>query len=134
MQSRLRATCERSSMSKAKRCGVWIAPTGRAAVKEFRPRLRPELLDDLTEAFAWYEERAEGIGQALVRAFFAAVARATREPLLYRIAHGGFRRVLLRRYPYWLYFTVEGNEVVFFLLYPVKRDPKRVGPMLRERR
>jgi len=102
-------------------------------VRAFRPRLRPELLDDLAEAFVWYEERAEGIGQALVRAFFAAVARATQEPLLYRNVHEDFRRVLLRRYPYWLYFVVEDNEVVFFLLYPASRDPARVGRILSRR-
>ena len=102
-------------------------------MKAFRPRLRPELLDDLAEAFVWYEERAEGIGQALVRAFFAAVALATRQPLLHRNVHGEFRRVLLRRYPYWLYYIVEGDEVVFFLFYPAKRDPARIGRILSRR-
>jgi plasmid stabilization system protein ParE len=102
-------------------------------VKAFHPRLRPELLNDLAEAFAWYEERAQGIGQALVRAFFAAVALATRQPMLYRNVHGEFRRVLLRRYPYWLYYTVEGDDVVFFLLYPARRDPARIEGILSRR-
>ncbi|MGI8964857.1 MAG: type II toxin-antitoxin system RelE/ParE family toxin [Limisphaerales bacterium] len=102
-------------------------------MNEFRARLRPELLADLAEAFAWYEERAEGIGQASVRAFFAAVARATRQPFLYRTVHGEFRRVLLRRYPYWLYYAVERDEVIFFLLFPARRDPRRISRLLRER-
>ena len=102
-------------------------------MKAFRPRLRPELLDDLAEAFVWYEERAEGIGQALVRAFFAAIALATRQPTLHRNVHAEFRRVLLRRYPYWLYYTVEGDEVVFFLLYPARRDPARIRQILSSR-
>jgi plasmid stabilization system protein ParE len=76
------------------------------------------------DAFAWYEEQAEGIGQALVRAFFAAVGQATREPFLYRQLHGSFRRVLLRRYPYFLYYFVEGDEVVFLLLWHGKRNPQ----------
>lgn len=100
---------------------------------EFRARLRPELLDDLVEPFAWYEEKVAGLGQALVRAFFAAVGRATRQPLLYRLAYGDFRRVLLRRYPYWLYYIVEGDEVIFLLLHPARRDPKRIGRLLEER-
>jgi plasmid stabilization system protein ParE len=102
-------------------------------VKVFRVRLRPELLDDLAEAFVWYEERAQGIGQALVRSFFAAVSLASRQPRLYRNVHGEFRRILLRRYPYWLYYAVEGDEVVFFLLYPARRDPARIEQVLSRR-
>lgn len=103
-------------------------------MKVYRLRLRPELLDDVAEAFSWYEERAEGVGQALVCAFFAAVASAGREPLLYRNVQGEFRRALLRRYPYWLYYTVDRDEIVFLLLYPARRDPARIGRILRSRR
>jgi hypothetical protein len=72
-------------------------------------------------------------GQALVRAFFAAVARATREPLLHRNVHEDFRRVLLRRYPYWLYYTVEGNEIPDHFVDPA-RSPKCSESILSELR
>ena len=100
----------------------------------FRVRLRPELLDDLADAFAWYEQKAEGVGQALVRAFFAAVSQATRQPLLYREVHGTFRRVLLRRYPYFLYYFVEADEVVFLVLWHGRRNPRTVRRILSKRR
>ena len=35
-------------------------------------RLRPELLEDVTEAYSWYESRAEGVGMDFTRAFYAA--------------------------------------------------------------
>lgn len=103
-------------------------------MKPFHPRLRPELLDDLADAFAWYEQKAEGVGQALVRAFFAAVAQATRQPLLLRQVHGSFRRVLLRRYPYFLYYFVEADEVVFLLLWHGRRHPQTARRILSKRR
>ncbi len=32
-------------------------------------RLRPELLDDAAEAYAWYEDRVEGLGDEFLKAF-----------------------------------------------------------------
>lgn len=99
-----------------------------------RVRLRPELLDDVAEAFAWYEAQAEGVGHEFTRAFFAAVARAARQPQLAREVYAGFRRVRLRRYPHSLYYRAEAGEVVFFLLFHGARDPKLLRGTLRARR
>ena len=96
-------------------------------------RLRPELLEDVGEAFAWYESKAEGVGHDFVRAFFAAVARATRNPTLARVVHDGFRRVRLRRFPHSLYYREEDGRVVFFLLFHAARHPGRLRSALQER-
>lgn len=97
-------------------------------------RLRPELLDDVAEAFAWYEAQAEGIGLDFNRAFFAAVARASRQPLAARVVHAGFRRVRLRRFPHSLYYRAEATETVFFLLFHSARHPDLLRRTLRARR
>ncbi len=97
-------------------------------------RLRPELLDDVSEAFTWYEAQAEGSGHDFTRAFFAAVARAGRQPEVARIVYAGFRRVRLRRFPHSLYHRAETSETVFFLLFHGARHPNRLRRTLRERR
>ena len=99
-----------------------------------RVRLRPELLEDLAEAFAWYEARSRGIGRDFTRTFFAAVARASRSPRSSREVYAGFRRVRLRRFPYSLYFRSDDEETVFFLLFHCKRDPKEMQRALSKRR
>jgi plasmid stabilization system protein ParE len=43
-----------------------------------RVRLRAEL--DIDEAYAWYESRAEGLGEAFLRAVEACFARIERLP------------------------------------------------------
>ncbi len=97
-------------------------------------RLRPELLDDVAAAFAWYEAGAEGCGHDFIRAFYSAVARATRQPQVARVVYGGFRRVRLRRFPHSLYYRAETSETVFFLLFHGARDPKSLRRTLRARR
>ena len=97
-------------------------------------RLRPELVEDAHEAFVWYEAVATGLGHEFLRSYFVAVAVAGRRPLIYRRTYGAFRRVLLGRFPYALYFRVEGRTVVIFLLIHAARDPAMSRRLLRERK
>ena len=97
-------------------------------------RLRPELLDDVAEAFAWYEAQAEGMGPDFTRAFFAAVARAARQPEAARAVYAGFRRVRLRRFPHSLYYRDGATETVFYLLFHGARHPGSLRRTLQARR
>ncbi len=97
-------------------------------------RLRPELLDDVAEAFAWYEAQAEGSGHDFTRTFFAAVARAGRQPQAARVVYAGFRRMRPRRFPHSLYYRAQAGETVFFLLFDGARHPDLLRRTLRARR
>ncbi|MBE7219419.1 MAG: type II toxin-antitoxin system RelE/ParE family toxin [Caulobacteraceae bacterium] len=97
-------------------------------------RLRPELLDDVAEASGWYEAQSEGLGLDFTRAFFAAVARASLQPISARVVYAGFRRVRLRRFPHSLFYRAEAAETVFFLLFHGARNPDLLRRTLRARR
>ena len=97
-------------------------------------RLRPELVEDSHEGFLWYEAAATGLGHEFLRSFFVAIAAGVRQPLAYRMVYGDFRRVLLGRFPYVLYFRVERNVVVIFLLVHGARDPAWIRRTLRTRK
>ena len=87
--------------------------------------VRPRAEADLAEARAWYEQQRAGLGNE----FLAEIARAIqtlgeqpeRHPLYYR----GFRRILLRRFPYKLFYRLEPERVVVFRFLHVKRDHPR---------
>ncbi len=59
--------------------------------------------------------------------------RIALNPLLYRVVHGEIRRRLLRRFPYAVYFTLEGNEIVVLGLFHCARDPRSTMEALRGR-
>ena len=96
-------------------------------------RFRPELVDDAAEAFHWYEEIAEGLGHELLQNYYAAIAAVERDPEIFLKAHSDFRRILLQRFPYALYFRVEKNVIVFVLLFPCARNPRLLRKQLRGR-
>lgn len=96
-------------------------------------RLLPEVADDAVAAHEWYEERARGLGDEFLRVFYAFTHAIRRRPMLYPKVHRQFRRCLLRRFPYAIYYTVERTQVVVYGLFHCARDPSAIGETLRER-
>ena len=100
----------------------------------YQLRVRPGLLDDLAKAVDWYQERGPGLGDDFVRSFHATLARVQREPLSNLRARGEVRRVILDRFPYALWFRVDGDTVVVLLLWHTARNPTALQQALRRRK
>ena len=99
----------------------------------YRVELRPQVLDDLQEASRWYEGEQEGLGQRFQETFFQALSVAARNPDIFLKAHGEFRCILLKRFPYALYFRLHEGTIVFVLLFHGARDPRELRRSLRGR-
>ena len=85
-------------------------------------RLRPRAEADLEEARDWYEERQAGLGEQFIDAVALAMetlaAAPERQPEYYR----GFRRLLLSRFPYKVFYRVEGSSVLVFRVLHGRQD------------
>lgn len=91
-----------------------------------RVRRRAEL--DIDEAFAWYELRGEGLGDAFLRALEACFARIVRHPESHVVAHGRVRRARLHRFPYGIYYTIREDFIDILAVYHGRRRPRRFDP------
>lgn len=87
--------------------------------------LRPEALDEISEATAWYEGRAAGLSAEFLRALDATLASVQRSPGQYPVVRADLRRALLRRFPYSIVFTASEDEVVVVACAHWRRDPRR---------
>jgi hypothetical protein len=76
--------------------------------------LRPEAEQELLEAQAWYESKAQGLGFEFARAADAAVASALRNPYGHLRIEECFYRVLFRKFPYTLIYLPSPNELLWF--------------------
>lgn len=65
--------------------------------------------------------------------FYAYAGEIPQNPLFYPKAHGEFRRRLLRRFPYAIYFRIAGDEIVVFGLFHCARDPRTIRRRLQDR-
>jgi plasmid stabilization system protein ParE len=87
--------------------------------------VRPEAEQELSEAFDWYEARVRGLGSEFLLAVDATVHAIARNPLHFAKIHKNVRRALLRRFPYAVFFFVEGSRIVILAVFHAKRDPKQ---------
>jgi toxin ParE1/3/4 len=87
--------------------------------------VRAEAEADVTEAALWYDEREAGLGLELTLEIRAAILRAFENPPLYlRLRRRPeVRRVLVRRFPYRIFFIVrEDAIVVFAVIHAARHD------------
>ncbi|MBZ5542095.1 MAG: type II toxin-antitoxin system RelE/ParE family toxin [Acidobacteriia bacterium] len=93
-------------------------------------KILPEAVSDITEAYRWYENKAKGLGLEFVRAVDARLDFIRRNPLASSPIHKDARRILLRRFPYGLYYLVEDEWIAVLACFHARRDPA----LLRSRR
>ncbi len=96
-------------------------------------RFRPDLLTDLRESIAWYDIASPGLGAEFQQAFFAELNRIASTPLIHRVLYRDFHRVTMPRFPYLIYFKVEADTAVIFLLIHCACDPAAARALLRQR-
>ena len=82
--------------------------------------------DDLEIAFAWYEEQRHWLGFEFLDCVEAAIDTIVQMPKLYPKQHKSFRRALVRRFPFSVFYTIEGKEVVVHAVFDNRQDPVRL--------
>jgi plasmid stabilization system protein ParE len=92
-------------------------------VTPYRLVAEPAADRDVEAAFAWYQNEREGLGLEFLDELRVAYGRIADGPLKYRELRSGIRRTLLRRFPYAVYFSVEGEVVVILAVLHAHRDP-----------
>jgi plasmid stabilization system protein ParE len=79
----------------------------------------------LREARDWYDGRREGLGNefllAVADAMLALEQAPQRQPIYYR----DFRRVLTDRFPYKIFYRIEGQAVIVYRILHGARDHTR---------
>lgn len=78
---------------------------------------------DVEAAFDWYEGEESQLGFEFLAELRAAYERIVNHPLGYEDIRSGIRRALTRRFPYAVYFSVEGETIVIVAVLSTVRDP-----------
>jgi plasmid stabilization system protein ParE len=63
------------------------------------------------EAFDYYEAEEPGLGEKFRRAVWAAIAIVEQHPQIGQEVRPGVRKVLVRRFPYKLIYSVRGDTL-----------------------
>ncbi|RMD95433.1 MAG: type II toxin-antitoxin system RelE/ParE family toxin [Calditrichaeota bacterium] len=93
----------------------------------------PEVEHDAFAAYLWYEEKSRGLGEDFLRIFYACATEIQRNPLSYPEVYNKFRRRLLRRFPYAIYYIVKEKNLIVVGLFHCARNPHTIKNKLQNR-
>ena len=87
--------------------------------------IRAAAQSDLREARAWYEGQREGLGNEFLLAVADGMLALEEAPQRYPIYYRDFRRVLTDRFPYKIFYRIEGQAVIVYRVLHGARDHPR---------
>jgi plasmid stabilization system protein ParE len=92
-------------------------------VKQFH--ILPEAEQDAADAYGWHEERQPGLGEEFLRCVEACIQSIRRNPEAYSVVHGSYRRALVRRFPYAVFYEYAEDTVTIYAIFHCSQDPQK---------
>jgi len=85
-------------------------------------RILSEVLQDIAEAAEWYEADGYlGLGDRFVATFYSFLPEIQKNGEIYRKAYLDFRKVLVRPFPYSVYYRLHDDTwIVTFVIYAAR--------------
>ncbi|MGO9271221.1 MAG: type II toxin-antitoxin system RelE/ParE family toxin [Terriglobia bacterium] len=87
--------------------------------------IAPEAEQDVAEAYVWYEGRRAGLGEEFLSCVEACIEAICRTPDLYSIVYENYRRGLVRRFPYAIFYEHTERKVTIYCVFHTSRDPRK---------
>jgi len=86
--------------------------------------IRAEAKRDLREAKSWYQNISPELKRDFVRRVGEAITLAQERPLAFQLVHRTFRRILIHRFPYALFYHASDDRLVIVAVLHQARDPE----------
>lgn len=90
----------------------------------FLARVRPEAESHLQEAYSWYLERSAHAAEDFISAVDSVFGHLSQFPSSNPVVYRDVHRVLLRKFPFAIYYLVKNQEIRVIGLLHVRRHPR----------
>lgn len=79
--------------------------------------------NDLEIAFTWYERQKRGLGHEFLDCVEGAAKNIRDYPEMYGICYQSFRRCVLRRFPFSIFYTIEKTDIIIHSIFNNRQNP-----------
>ena len=86
--------------------------------------ITPEAERDIADAVAWYDRNLVGLGDRFILSLEVALDHIRRASEAATEVYPGVRRVVVRRFPYGVFYRVDSDQIVVIAVYHSKRNPR----------
>ncbi|MBM4035324.1 MAG: type II toxin-antitoxin system RelE/ParE family toxin [Planctomycetes bacterium] len=87
--------------------------------------LHPDVGADIAEAYSWYEARRAGLGEEFLGCVDACIESICRNPQIHAIVEESYRRALVRRFPYAVFYEHTETATTVYAVFHTSRDPDK---------
>jgi hypothetical protein len=89
---------------------------------------------DLVDGFSFYEFQASGVGQYFLDSLYSDIDSLALYAGIHPKKFGDFYWMLSKRFPYAIYYALEGELVSVYAVLDCRQDPKRIKDRLIQER
>jgi toxin ParE1/3/4 len=91
----------------------------------YRLTVRPRAVAQARKQYQWYEEKMVGLGEAFLEALDRCIKRIHAEPLIFQKRHLDIHVAFTDRFPFGVFYVVEGSDVVILAIFHMSANPKQ---------
>ncbi len=81
---------------------------------------------DVFGAYLYYDSLDDGLGETFAQQVDHAFAQISRFPEAGFLVGPGFRRMLVRRFPFGVFYSVEGHRVMIQAVLDLRQSPEQI--------
>lgn len=85
----------------------------------------PEAEQDVWQAYGWYEDLRPGLGEEFLVCVEACFEAIRRTPEMHATVHESYRRGLVRRFPFAVFYEFADGIVTVYAVFHTSRDPNK---------
>ena len=91
----------------------------------FSVRFHPDAEQEFREAVLWYENQRTGLGSEFVLSIDESIERIRKSPEAYPEIYGHVRKIVVRRFPFAVFYDTTSLELRVIAVFHSRRDPQR---------
>ena len=96
--------------------------------------LRPEAINDLLIAKTWYDSQYAGLGRRFVEEFDRRMILLSTNPLIGHSFFESVRKIVMRKFPFTIFYIPEEQQIVILACLHSKRDPQELAALVENRK
>ena len=82
--------------------------------------------EDAIVIFDWYEEKLSGLGDRFIKELEIAKVDLLNNPLVFAIRKKNIRRMVMRKFPYKLFYKIYDDKIVILAIIHARRSSRFV--------
>ncbi len=81
--------------------------------------------EDIELAFMWYELQRKGLGFDFLDCVETSLRNILEFPEIYVKSYSNYRNCVIRRFPFSIIYTIEGDEIIIHSVFDNRQNPEK---------